>query len=104
MTPVLQTQAMDLYIYYRVASANGQELCGRVVAMQRSLSHDYGIVGSLKRRPEEQDGQQTWMEVYQAVPDGFETALERAIAQAGLTYLIDGPRHTEYFVDVSSCA
>lgn len=95
---------MDLYIYYRVANANSQELRGRVVDMQRSLSQDYGIVGSLKRRPEQKDDRQTWMEVYHTAPDGFEAALERAVVHAGLAELIDGPRHTEYFVDVSSCA
>lgn len=95
---------MDLYIYYRVRSEDGEALRTRVVALQQSLAREYAIVTGLKRRPEEKDGRQTWMEIYQAVPAGFETALERAVAQAGLTELIAGPRNTEYFVDVSSCA
>jgi hypothetical protein len=72
--------------------------------MQQSLSREYAIVSSVKRRPEEQAGLQTWMEIYQAVPAGFETMLEQAVMQAGLTELIEGQRHTEHFVDVSSCA
>jgi len=95
---------MDLYIYYRVPNGHAEELRVRVGEMQRWLSGEYGIVAALKRRPEVRDGQQTWMEVYQAVPEDFVVFLERAVAQAGLALLIDGPRHTECFVDVSACA
>ncbi len=95
---------MDLYIYYRVLADNAAALQQRVIGMQRSLSHTCGIASGLKRRPEEKDGRQTWMEIYQAVPTGFEGVLERAVAQAGLAALIDGQRHTEYFVDIVSCA
>ncbi|HJV75255.1 MAG TPA: DUF4936 family protein [Noviherbaspirillum sp.] len=95
---------MDLYIYYRVRSEDAQGLHRQVAAMQRCLSQEYGIVIQLKRRPEEEEGRQTWMEIYQAIPTGFDTALERAVLQAGLTGLIDGPRNAEYFLDLSSCA
>ena len=95
---------MDLYIYYRVCSGSAGELRTRASAMQNRLAREYGIVAALKRRPEEKDGLQTWMEIYQAVPDGFAMLLERAVAQAGLAALIDGQRHTECFVDVSACA
>jgi hypothetical protein len=95
---------MDLYIYYRVRSEHIEALRDRALAMQKSLSGEYGIVSGLKRRPEEKDGRQTWMEVYEAVPENFEAILERAVAQAGLAGLIDGQRNTEYFLDVSSCA
>lgn len=95
---------MDLYIYYRVRAENADELRGKAGAMQQWLSQEYGIVTALKRRSGEKDGLQTWMEIYQAVPDSFELLLERAIAQAGLATLIEGRRNTEYFVDVSACA
>ena len=94
---------MDLYIYYRVCSENAPELQTRAAAMQRGLA-DRGVAGALKRRPEEKDGRQTWMEVYHAVPAGFEAVLEEAIARGGLADLIDGPRHTEHFVDIPACA
>lgn len=94
----------DLYVYYRVRPENAHALQVRVRGMQQVLAGEYGIVAQLKRRPEEKDGRQTWMEVYMAVPPDFEAALERALAQAGLTGLIDGQRHTEVFVDISSCA
>lgn len=94
----------DLYIYYRVRHEHADRLQPQVAALQRCLSQEYGIVCALKRRPQEQDGRQTWMEIYQAAPEGFGEALERAVAQAGLLELIDGPRHTEIFVDVPACA
>jgi hypothetical protein len=95
---------MDLYIYYRVRCEDAQSLQAKVVAMQRGISEQSGIATALKRRPEEKDGQHTWMEVYSAVPQGFEATIERAFAQAGLDAMIAGPRHTEYFLDCSECA
>ena len=95
---------MDLYIYYRVRSGDADALRAKATAMQAALADNYGIVGTLKRRPEEKEGRQTWMEVYEGVPEGFEARLEQAVTDAGLPALIDGARHTEYFMDVSSCA
>ncbi len=79
-------------------------LQARVRAMQTSLSQEYGIVCTLKRRPEEKDGRHTWMEVYLDVPQGFGALLERAATQAELAGLIDGHRNTEFFLDYSTCA
>ena len=95
---------MDLYVYYRVRRERTAELGSQAAAMQRWLAQEYGIVTALKRRPEEQNGTQTWMEIYQGIPDGFAMLLERAVAQAGLAALIEGQRNTEYFLDVSACA
>lgn len=96
--------SMDLYIYYKVPGADSAALQACVAVMQQRLARDYGIVTGLKRRPEEKDGRHTWMEIYEAVPEGFEAVLEREVTQSGLASLIDGPRHIEYFLDVSSCA
>lgn len=95
---------MDLYIYYRVVTEDAATLHKQVILLQQTLAREYGIVTALKRRPEEKDGRQTWMEIYHAVPDGFEAALDRAVTQTGLLALIDGQRNTEHFVDMSSCA
>ena len=95
---------MDLYIYYKVRTEHGARLAERALGMQQTLLRDYGIVTGLKRRPQENDGRQTWMEIYQNVPDGFEASLANAVAGSGLLELIDGQRHTEHFMDVSSCA
>lgn len=95
---------MDLYIYYRVRNEDAAALQVRVSGMQHRLAVDCGVAGSLKRRPEEKDGLQTWMEVYQDVPDGFETSLDAAVARSALPDLIDGPRHIEHFMDIPACA
>jgi hypothetical protein len=95
---------MDLYIYYRVRHEDAAALQVRVSAMQQRLAVECGVTGGLKRRPEEKDGRQTWMEVYQAVPDGFETRLDAAVVRSALADLIDGPRRTEHFMDIPACA
>lgn len=95
---------MDLYIYYRVRSENAAALQVRASAMQHRLAAECGVACGLKRRPEEKEGRQTWMEVYEAVPDGFEATLDAAVARDGLADLIDGPRHTEHFMDIPACA
>lgn len=95
---------MDLYVYYKVRREDSSALRDRALAMQARLTSDYGMATSLKRRPEERDGRQTWMEVYLGVPEGFGTVVEHAAAEAGLPALIDGMRHLEQFMDVTSCA
>ena len=92
---------MDLYVYYRVRSDDALRLQPQVEAMQRALAHSHHVSCALKRRPEEKEGRQTWMETYLDVPAGFASAL--AGAAASLT-LIDGERHVETFVDLAPCA
>jgi hypothetical protein len=95
---------MDIYIYYTVRTALAAALCTRVLEMQTCLAEKCGVSAALKRRPSEKNGCHTWMEVYPAVPDGFEALLADAVAQSKLADLIDGERHAEYFVDASTCA
>jgi hypothetical protein len=93
----------DLYIYYRVRCENAQQLQQRASAMQGDIARRHGIAAELKRRPAQKDGLDTWMEVYRDVPEEFDTMLEDAIARAELATLIEGGRHTEYFLDYSPC-
>jgi predicted enzyme related to lactoylglutathione lyase len=95
---------MDLYIYYKVKDADTAPLQAAVVLMQAALAQRYGVAGQLKRRPDSNDGVQTWMEVYAATPADFAAALDRAVAEAGLSAWTSGPRHTEVFMDVVPCA
>ncbi|NRR32336.1 DUF4936 family protein [Oxalobacteraceae bacterium] len=94
----------DLYIYYQVREADAAALQAVVTAMQAELASRHGVVGQLKRRPEAKDGVQTWMEVYPATAAGFAAALDVAVAGAGMSAWITGPRHTEVFLDVIPCA
>lgn len=95
---------MELYIYYRAASADAQRLVSRVMDMQAQLMNLYRVQASLKRRPNEESGTYTWMEVYLAVPEGFEAILQQAVHKADLPALIHGSRHVERFMDSASCA
>ncbi|HEX8612804.1 MAG TPA: DUF4936 family protein [Telluria sp.] len=95
---------VDLYIYYKVRDEHAAQLAPRVRAMQAGLASHAGVTGSVKRRPGSSDGRQTWMEIYLATPDGFDNALAAAVQHAGLDQFTDGPRHTEVFTDISTCA
>ncbi len=95
---------VDLFIYYKVPGEHAAALWPRVHAMQAQLADRYGVDGRLRRRPHDQDGLQTWMEIYPAADAAFETALADAVRDAGIAALIDGPRHIEVFTDSSPCA
>jgi len=94
----------DYYIYYQVPAKDGALLQQRVGSLQRRLHAQLGIACALKRRQHGKDGQDTWMEVYLAAPEGFEQALARELQAAQVQELIDGDRHVEHFLDVLSCA
>ena len=94
----------DLYIYYRVRDEDAASMAPRVRTMQARMASEHGVHGELKRRPGSASGQQTWMEIYPAAPDGFDTVLATAVADARLAEMTHGARHTEVFMDVASCA
>ena len=95
---------MDIYVYYRVPLANASILQPRLQAMQQSLAEQHKISCHLKRRPELSEGCQTWMEVYQQVPEDFASVLASAVDSHDLIPLIAGERHVETFVDIEACA
>jgi hypothetical protein len=95
---------IDLYVYYKVRSADAAALAPRIRALQAQLAGAHGVMPQLKRRPGGGDGLQTWMEVYPAVDDAFPRALDDAAAAAVLDGLIDGPRRAEVFMDLTPCA
>lgn len=95
---------MDLYVYYRVPAANAALLLPRITAMQASLAAHFKLATALKRRPETQNGTQTWMEIYMALPaeasEDFIAEMELEAQQTGLSGLTEGCRHIERFVDL----
>jgi hypothetical protein len=94
----------DLYIYYQVADAVAPGLQAVVRAMQTQLAHEHGVGTALKRRPESEQGLQTWMEIYTGAGPAFGDDLARASAAAGIDSLVEGIRHTEVFTEMSPCA
>lgn len=95
---------MDIYVYYTIRTDDAALARQRVDTLQQRLNAGYDIRAGLRRRPEEKDGLQTWMEIYPAVPAGFEDVIERAAAEEGVTALAQGRRHVEQFVEVAPCA
>jgi hypothetical protein len=95
---------MDLYVYYKVQAAHAAALQEAVIAMQAALAAGHGIAPQLKRRPQAQDGVQTWMEVYPGAVPSFPAQLAAAAAQAGLARWTTGARHVEIFEDLPPCA
>ncbi len=86
----------SFYIYYRVVAADSARVRGAIEELQRLVAARTGVTGRLLRR---HDDPQTWMEVYESVPDaeGFQTLLQEEVQRLGLDELIGSPRHTEIF-------
>lgn len=95
---------VDLYVYYRVPETQADTLLPLVRSLQSQLAAECGASPALRKRPQSENGSQTWMEIYTAVDDGFAVLLESAVERAGLMTFIDGARHTEHFVEFSQCA
>lgn len=91
----------DIFVYYRVHRDNAAAALAQVMRLQRDLGQRFGVRPAIKRRPEEKDGLQTWMEIYAGVSGDFLPALQQAALNAGL--LIEGERHVEIFVDLPEC-
>jgi len=91
---------LDFYVYYKVATNDAASLAPLVHAMQRRLAQEAGVQAQLKRRPEDKDGLQTWMEVYPGVTDGFAAVLAQAVDAAGISPHLAGPRRFELFTDL----
>ena len=87
-----------LYVYYRVPVIDAASLRARVVAMQDGLFDETGVRGRLTKRPAAVDGEETWMEIYEHVPSGFEARLEAAAATSLPTTRL-AARRIERFVD-----
>jgi hypothetical protein len=95
---------MDFYVYYKVAVDAAAALAPRVRAFQQQIAASHGVVTALKRRPGEQNGMQTWMEVYTGAAADFAAVLDLAVRQSDIAAFATGGRHTEIFMDLEACA
>lgn len=86
----------SFYIYYRVGPQDAARVRAVVEELQRVLFEHTGVTGRLLRR---EDDAETWMEVYENVPDpeGFQQLLEEELQRLGLDTLAGSTRHTEIF-------
>lgn len=95
---------MDIYLYYTIRIADAPLAQAHALALHRQLVNSYGIGASLKRRQQDNDGLQTWMEIYLDVPTGFGSVIEQGAIECGLAALAQNGRHIEYFEDMPACA
>jgi hypothetical protein len=105
---ILWSDMRELFIYYRIPVDAAPAAREAVEAMQVGLCRRHpGLSARLLRRPDEQDLQQTWMEIYAIQGDaaGVTPRIEADIAQAAAAALAPfaaGSRHTEAFVPCAS--
>jgi hypothetical protein len=103
-----RTDVRELFIYYRIPVDAAPAAREAVEAMQAALCQRHpGLSARLLRRPDEQDLQQTWMEIYamHGAASGVTPRVEADIAQAAAAALAPfaaGSRHTEVFVPCAS--
>jgi hypothetical protein len=92
---------LNYYIYYRVSPNNADEAEMLVRSMQARLACRSGIAGRLLKKRGEPG---LWMEVYEDVaePERFERLLDQAVDEFELAMFLDGPRHFECFLAVST--
>jgi hypothetical protein len=95
---------VDIYLYYTIREADAAVTHARVAALQRRLAGAYDIKATVRRRRETRDGVQTWMEIYPDVPAGFDSVIEQAAREEGLTELATSGRHIEVFMELPPCA
>lgn len=107
----------QLFVYYRVRSADTPGVLTAVSGLQTDLRQRHpGLLTQLLRRPEEQDGCQTWMEAYAVTsaepspedtqPQGITPALQAQIeaSAAVLAPLLAGARHVEVFESLTAAS
>lgn len=93
----------SLYVYYRVPR-NRRAAARAAASRMASLIEAQGLERPrLMQRPEaDAEGRQTWMEVYESWDERCAPLVERALTESGLGELIEGPRHPELFIDLTT--
>ncbi|HET7524856.1 MAG TPA: DUF4936 family protein [Burkholderiaceae bacterium] len=93
----------ELYVYYRVAAANGSAALHAVRALQQRLRSDHpGLAARVLQRSDERGDGVTLMEIY-AFDDGRRRGVASALqahiehAAAALAPLLISPRQVERF-------
>lgn len=99
----------ELFVYYRVSCADAAVVLAQVQALHAELrTLEPFLQARLLRRPDEANGQQTWMEIYATdparVPAGVGIRLQAEIETRAARLLTAnvGPRHVEVFVACAS--
>ena len=99
----------ELFVYYRVHSAQAPVARAAVLAFQAELkSRHPALRARLLRRADGTDGEQTWMETYATDPltdgIGITQSMQADIEASAraLAPFVQGVRHTEVFIASAS--
>lgn len=95
---------MDCYVYYKTAEEHETLLLEQVKRIREMLAMEMNVVLILQRRTEANEGIITWMEIYRQIPNAFNVSLAAIVNKTEIMALIQGERHSEYFMDTISCA
>jgi hypothetical protein len=92
---------MNLYVYFKFIVAEHPLVFKRIKEMQDQLALEFpGLVCEFLKRPApDQDGKETWMEVYRGVATEKSEFNER-LAELVLTYDLPQPRRNEVFIPI----
>jgi hypothetical protein len=93
----------SLYVYYRIPWRNVIKARAAAACLGTVLEAHGVERPRLMQRPDaDAEGRQTWMEIYACWDDKWAPTIERSLVDCGLAALIEGPRHSELFIDIPS--
>lgn len=89
------------FIYYKLPADQAAGVLAAVRQLQSRLAADEGIAGRVLRRPQDDSGTATLMEIYEPVadPERFARAMDAALLASALTFDLRAARRLERFVD-----
>jgi hypothetical protein len=92
---------MNLYVYFKFVVGDHPQVLRRIGDMQDQLALEFpGLVCELLKRPlPDQDGKETWMEVYRGVAADSLHFIER-LSQLALKNALPHPRRNEVFIPI----
>ena len=92
---------MNLYVYFKFVVGDHPLVLRRIGDMQDQLALEFpGLVCELLKRPlPDQDGKETWMEVYHGVAADSVDFIER-LSQLALKNTLPQPRRNEVFIPI----
>lgn len=92
---------MNLYVYFKFIVADHPLVSKCIRDMHDQLAHEFpGLVCELLKRPfPDQDGKETWMEVYSGAVTNTSDFNER-LAELALKSELPQPRRNEVFIPI----
>lgn len=92
---------MTLYVYFKLIVAEHPNLFAIIRGMQNQLSIEYpGLKTRLLKRPNaDEEGRETWMEVYDINP-AVQSQFMGRISELAVAGKLPHPRRNEFFISI----